>query len=1074
MKTKAIAVAMLAAVLAMSFALVVIPDSDAYNKNDVVAIEDKGYTSLSAAVSEAENGVTIKLLNNVKEDVTIPAGKEIVLDLAGFTLTNVSKHTIIVEDGAKLTVSGGTVDNVTHQKAAIYSSGEVIINGGTFTRSAEVILSSENDYKSSNSWYLIVNMGTMTINGGTFYTGDGTASKLGNNSSLIVNGTEDNSAPGTMTINGGTFTNAANVLKNNSGDVVINDGTLTMDNTVVGWWGGNQCIQHVEGTMTINGGSMSTIGTGVGIDPADAKLVRSVVYVSEDSTSVTITDGSLIADGANTYMFRNKSIEVDIQINGGTFETKTDAVSTIGVGGVSINGGTFVGFKPVAQTDMDISIVITGDVSPVSITASDSMDFEYTVGTLEITVPAGKTFGMDNGAITLSEASLKGTIPAGTTIAVTTKVTVPENVSLTIDTGATVTGGSKSIAIADYITVLGTVSDGMVDAVAKVGNVYCATLSDAIDIVEDRKITLLANVTCVDGLDMDKVELNGFTVNHSYDAGTTTKQPTFTSKGTFTRTCTVCGHTIDSEIQMVTLSDIITAFGSIDGYTPVGEATVTSANVLSIAYDGSYTGEDVMNDLARFLGVMYSTGKLTSITYNGVEYAWDANKGLLGSNWVKEGTTLVSVLVEDFRTGKITDSVSLTLTRDSTFTIAFDAEFVAVVGDLQSKGTVTYSQFADAVAVGGDVTLLADVNETAAIQVTKDVTINLNGKSLTAKFDIISEGDVTPAIAFKGDLSKADVQVNGSSVITFGTLKLTVPAGKAFAADGKAITVSEASLEGTVPEGFDLIVTSKATIPAGKAVEGTVWFDTTKDNGITLSSVKAGTSGVTLTKGSVEIVGDFVSSDGTITVTGIARIVGDSTIDGIELVVPRGASLTVEEGASVTGTGSISNAGTVKVLGDLSTALDNTSDAVVQVALTGSIDTDKVTGEGKVSFDSIILRDIGTKYYRVGDKVDIPVTVNPATATLTIDYTVSPSWLTIRDGHIVGIVAQDGSFNVTVKASMEDRETVSESFVINAVPGVDPDEPQDHEFTFKEIVKIAVIILVVLMVICLVTRAFIG
>ena len=98
----------------------------------------------------------------------------------------------------------------------------------------------------------------------------------------------------------------------------------------------------------------------------------------------------------------------------------------------------------------------------------------------------------------------------------------------------------------------------------------------------------------------------------------------------------------------------------------------------------------------------------------------------------------------------------------------------------------------------------------------------------------------------------------------------------------------------------------------------------------------------------------------------------------------------------------------------------------------------------------------------------------PATATLTIDYTVSPSWLNIRDGHIVGIVAQDGSFNVTVKASMEDRETVSESFVINAVPGVDPQEPEEHEFTFKEIVKIAVIILVVLMVICLVTRAFIG
>ena len=615
--------------------------------------------------------------------------------------------------------------------------------------------------------------------------------------------------------------------------------------------------------------------------------------------------------------------------------------------------------------------------------------------------------------------------------------------------------------------------NGEYKGVAFVDGVVYATLEEAIAATtETSTIRLLADVDCVANIP-DNINTNGFTINHTYDEGTVTTAPTLITGGILTKTCTVCGNETTSPVDKVTVSDLIDAFGSIQGYEPTGTVSV-SENGVSIAYTGSYTGEDVMNDLARFLGVMYGTGKLTTLTYNETGYTWE-DLGNHGSNWANNGTTLVSVLVDDFRVGRITDSISLKLGDNSTFTIAFDAEFVAVVGDLQSAGTVTYSQFADAVAVGGDVTLLADVNEAAAIQVTRDVTINLNGKSLTAKFDIVSEGDVTPAIAFKGDLTKADVQVNGSSVITFGTLKLTVPAGKAFAADGKAITVPEASLEGTVPEGFDLIVTSKATIPAGKTVEGAIWFDTAKDNGITLSSVKAGTSGVTLTKGSVEIVGDFVSSDdGTITVTGIARIVGDSTMDGIKLVVPKGASLTVEEEASVTGTGSISNAGTVKVLGDLATALDNTADAVVQVALTGSIDTDKVTGDGKVSFDSIILRDIGTKYYRVGDKVDIPVTVNPAIATLTIDYTVSPSWLTIRDGHIVGIVAQDGSFNVTVKASMEDRETVSESFVINAVPGVDPDEPQDHEFTFKEIVKIAVIILVVLMVICLVTRAFIG
>lgn len=372
------------------------------------------------------------------------------------------------------------------------------------------------------------------------------------------------------------------------------------------------------------------------------------------------------------------------------------------------------------------------------------------------------------------------------------------------------------------------------------------------------------------------------------------------------------------------------------------------------------------------------------------------------------------------------------------------------------------------------ITMLADASVEGTISIADGVTVDLNGRSLAAVFDTVSKDASTPSVAFIGDLSKADVQVDGDSVITFDSLKLTVPVGKSFASDGKTITVTEASLEGTVPEGFDLIVTSKATIPAGKTVDGTIWFDTARINGLTMASVTAGDSGVVMTRGSVEIEGDFDSTDGTITVTGIARIVGDSVMDGVQLVVPNGATLTVEEGVSVTGTGSITNNGTVKVLGNLATAMENSSEAVVQVALTGSVDKSLIEGLDKVAFESIVIRDIGTKYYRVGDKVDILVTVNPATAELKIDKGVSPSWLTIVDGHIVGTVSQDGSFNVTVVASMDDRESVSESFVLNAVVGVDPDQSHEPQISSKEIVKIAVIILVVLMVICLVTRAFIG
>ena len=934
MKTKAIAVAMLAAVLAMSFALVVTPDSDAYTEDDVVAIGEKGYSSLSEAITAAENGVTIKLINDVvlSESITFDE-KELTIDLNGFNLTGEipkenNPKSLIYIDNTTLTI----IDSSEGKTGKIVSEeyGIMAINNG------KGIIDS-----------IVIESGYACVSGNNT-TGNMNFDIIGSTLTSSVSEAVYMPAQGILNITAGSVLN---------GGISARMGQINIDDSTVKGMGDKQSADSFDEYWNHSGSAW--IG--------DAVYVWGGTYSSVDATygnttNVTITGDSIIDGNAhNALAVYNIANKYDQEV---TFTIED---------GVTITGNIVIDSSHLSET--------------------------------------------------------------------------PKNVAIDMD-------AVSKIVRDDVVYLFITMADCVKDAGA------------------DETIVLLANVDCVAGLNGKKVDLNNFTISHTYDEGTVTTAPTLIAEGILTKTCAVCGNETTSPVARVTVSDLIEAFGSIQGYEPTGTASA-SENGVSIAYDGSYTGEDVMNDLARFLGVMYGTGKLTTLTYNGTEYAWE-DLGNQGSNWANNGTTLVSVLVDDFRAGRITDSVSLKLGDNSTFTITFDAEFVAVVGDLQSKGTVTYSQFADAVAVGGDVTLLADVNETAAIQVTKDVTINLNGKSLTAKFDIVSEGDVTLAIAFKGDLSKADVQVNGSSVITFGTLKLTVPAGKAFAADGKAITVSEASLEGTVPEGFDLIVTSKATIPAGKTVEGAIWFDTAKDNGIALSSVKAGTSGVTLTKGSVEIVGDFIATNGTITVTGIARIVGDSTMDGIKLVVPKGASLTVEEGASVTGTGSISNAGTVKVLGDLATALDNTSDAVVQVALTGSIDTDKVTGEGKVSFDSIILRDIGTKYYRVGDKVDIPVTVNPATATLTIDYTVSPSWLTIRDGHIVGIVAQEGSFNVTVKASMEDRETVSESFVINAVPGVDPDEPQDHEFTFKEIVKIAVIILVVLMVICLVTRAFIG
>ena len=77
-----------------------------------------------------------------------------------------------------------------------------------------------------------------------------------------------------------------------------------------------------------------------------------------------------------------------------------------------------------------------------------------------------------------------------------------------------------------------------------------------------------------------------------------------------------------------------------EDYTYVGDRTVSDGNVVSMTYDvfDADTAVSMMNDFARFMGAVYRANSeqvsVTSVTYDGVQYTWDAEKGLKGSNWV--------------------------------------------------------------------------------------------------------------------------------------------------------------------------------------------------------------------------------------------------------------------------------------------------------------------------------------------------------------------------------------------------------------------------------------------------------
>lgn len=301
-----------------------------------------GYATLQEAINAANDGGTIKLLADTKEDITIPTGKKVTLNLNGKKLTNQSNDTITVANGATLTIEGtGTVDNITHAKAAIFNNGTVVLNGGTYDRSAEAGTSAS--ASGENSYYTIVNHGTMTINEAAKVQTAGGDTEKGKYSSLVENGYYDynkstdsrsgyvpgtNQAEPTLTINGGTFLGGLNTIKNDDGaEVVIHNGNFNNY--------GQAAVQN-HSIATINGGTFTGAnGTETPVAVFNCGLPCNIA--AKDQHQLTITGGT----------FNGKIIKTTgtISITGGTFTFDPTQYVKDGYQ-VSQNNGKFTVSRP--------------------------------------------------------------------------------------------------------------------------------------------------------------------------------------------------------------------------------------------------------------------------------------------------------------------------------------------------------------------------------------------------------------------------------------------------------------------------------------------------------------------------------------------------------------------------------------------------------------------------------------------------------------------------------------------------------------------------------------------------------
>ena len=283
------------------------------NSADAVAsIDEQYFKTLAGAIAAASDRATVKLIKDIKEDITVPAGKSITIDLNSKSITNSSSDTITVAQGANLTIKGtGTVDNITHGKAALVNYGTAVLDGGTYTRSLE---DEENNKDSAgkNSFYTILNDkgGNMTIKNGVNVT------NKGHFSSMIRNGGDSASQSASkLKINGGSFSGGINTVKNDElGELTVSGGFFsnTSQFVIMNWHKAN-----------LSGGSFEAN------DSAEAVLFTSKYLENRAVGELTVTGGTYISkDNQKVLCDRyNNSEEYKgtATITGGTFSTSPKA-----------------------------------------------------------------------------------------------------------------------------------------------------------------------------------------------------------------------------------------------------------------------------------------------------------------------------------------------------------------------------------------------------------------------------------------------------------------------------------------------------------------------------------------------------------------------------------------------------------------------------------------------------------------------------------------------------------------------------------------------------------------------------
>lgn len=323
--------------------------------SDAVFVAEVGgvqYTTLAAAIAAAQDGATVKLVDNITTDEGIAVAKKVTLDMANHTITSAVKQVFTVLDAGDLTITGnGTITGPTGEAAKNFDSYSMIYVTGTNAKLTVMDGTITAGGVGDCGMY-----GIYVADGGNVILGDaGTKTGPTITTWFAAVGENNTTSPANITIYGGEYTAqavpadsdwwayfCAPVYASASGNITISGGTFN------GYYGISSRYVNVGQNLNISGGTFNGSKSALFVDTKTGTACN-------EMRTIAITGGTFSSDPSAYLAVGYKATEDNgtwtvekmdgyAMIEGldGWYETLTDAAKAWRESkGVVTSGGTF-------------------------------------------------------------------------------------------------------------------------------------------------------------------------------------------------------------------------------------------------------------------------------------------------------------------------------------------------------------------------------------------------------------------------------------------------------------------------------------------------------------------------------------------------------------------------------------------------------------------------------------------------------------------------------------------------------------------------------------------------------------